>query len=260
MSGQSKLLEIDNLTVRIPLRDGDIVHAASDIDLTVNRGEVVAVVGESGCGKSIIAASVVGSLPPHAVTSGRVQYYYPDGRSVDILARRPRTAMLAATDSELAGRRIALVPQSAATFLTPVRTVGSQLAETISVLGCTHSVEELLTRVQPDGDVAAKYPHELSGGMAQRAAVAFALAGDPDLVIADEPTAALDPDLTIVLLTMLREIADAGAGVISSCTSCAAMWEDRRCWRGRHADHARYFRAARQRYRRSHCGDVRLPF
>ena len=214
MRKQEKLLEINNLTVRIPLRGGDIVHAASNIDVTVHRGEVVAIVGESGCGKSIIASSVVGSLPPHAVTSGRVQYYYPDGRSVDILARRPRTAKLAATDSELAGRRIALVPQSAATFLTPVRTVGSQLTETIAVLGSAHSVEELLARVQLDADVAAKYPHELSGGMAQRAAVAFALAGDPDLVIADEPTAALDPDLTIALLTMLREIADAGAGVM----------------------------------------------
>ena len=106
------------------------------------------------------------------------------------------------------------MPQSAATFLTPVRTVGSQLAETIAVLGSEHTVEELLKRVQLDGDVAAKYPHELSGGMAQRAAVAFALAGDPDLVIADEPTAALDPDLTITLLHMLREIADSGAGVM----------------------------------------------
>lgn len=214
MSGQSKLLEIEGLTVRIPLRGGDIVHAASGIDLTVHRGEVVAVVGESGCGKSIIASTVVGSLPPHAVTSGYVRYFYPDGKSVDILARRPRTAKLAATDGELAGRRIALVPQSAATFLTPVRTVGSQLAETIAVLGSEHTVEELLKRVQLDGDVAAKYPHELSGGMAQRAAVAFALAGDPDLVIADEPTAALDPDLTITLLHMLREIADSGAGVM----------------------------------------------
>ena len=84
MSGQSKLLEIEGLTVRIPLRGGDIVHAASGIDLTVHRGEVVAVVGESGCGKSIIASTVVGSLPPHAVTSGYVRYFYPDGKSVDI--------------------------------------------------------------------------------------------------------------------------------------------------------------------------------
>lgn len=214
MSEPSKLLAIEGLTVRIPLRGGDIVHAASDIDLTVNRGEVVAVVGESGCGKSILASSVVGSLPPHAVTAVRVRYFYPDGRGVDILSRRPRSAKLAPTDAELAGRRVALVPQSAATFLTPVRTVGSQLAETIEVLGSAHSVAELLTRVQLPDDVAAMYPHELSGGMAQRAAVAFALAGDPDLVIADEPTAALDPDLTMTLLRMLREIADSGAGVM----------------------------------------------
>ncbi|MDO5030864.1 MAG: ABC transporter ATP-binding protein [Corynebacterium sp.] len=214
MSGQSTLLEIEKLTVRIPLRSGDIVHAATDIELSVGRGEVVAVIGESGCGKSIIASSVVGSLPPQAITSGHVHYHYPDGRFVDILSRRSKTAALAPTDEELAGRRIALVPQSAATFLTPVRTVGYQLAEAIAVLGSGHRAEELLARVQLHDEVAAMYPHELSGGMAQRVAVAFALAGDPDLVIADEPTAALDPELTMSLLRMLRDIADAGAGVM----------------------------------------------
>ena len=223
---REKLLEIDELTVRIPLRGGDVVHAATDVCLTVHRGEVVAVVGESGCGKSIIASAVVGMLPPHASVEGRVRFYPcskaegggsgMDGGAepFDILSRRRMGAGLAGTDKELAGRKIALVPQSAATFLTPVRTVGAQLKETISVLGSEHTVEGLMRRVKLDADVAAQYPHELSGGMAQRAAVAFALAGDPELVIADEPTASLDPDLTMTLLGMLREIADSGVGVM----------------------------------------------
>lgn len=226
---REKLLDIEGLTVRIPLRGGDVVHAATGVSLTVGRGEVVAVVGESGCGKSIIASAVVGMLPPHARVEGRVRFYPRGGAGgaadsgagaernaepIDILARRRTGAGLARTDEELAGRQIALVPQSAATFLTPVRTVGAQLKETISVLGSNHTVEEMLRRVSLDAEVAALYPHELSGGMAQRAAVAFALAGDPALVIADEPTASLDPDLTMALLRMLRQIADSGVGVM----------------------------------------------
>ena len=223
---REKLLDIERLTVRIPLRGGDVVHAATGVSLTVGRGEVVAVVGELGCGKSIIASAVVGMLPPHARVEGQVRFYPREGAAdsgaeaernaepIEILARRRTGAGLARTDEELAGRQIALVPQSAATFLTPVRTVGAQLKETISVLGRNHTVEEMLRRVSLDAEVAALYPHELSGGMAQRAAVAFALAGDPALVIADEPTASLDPDLTMALLRMLRQIADSGVGVM----------------------------------------------
>ncbi|UQV56131.1 ATP-binding cassette domain-containing protein [Corynebacterium pseudodiphtheriticum] len=211
---KTKLLAIDNLTVRIPLPGGAQVHAATNINLDVNRGEIVAVIGESGCGKSIVASAVAGILPPHAKTSGAVHYYFPDGQAVDILARRSRTAKLAQTDRELAGKHIALIPQSAATFLTPVRTIGAQLTETISVLGSEYSSSELLQRVRLDPEVGTLYPHEISGGMAQRAAVAFALVGNPDLIIADEPTASLDPELTMNLLAMLHEIATEGVGVM----------------------------------------------
>lgn len=211
-----KMLELHDVTVRIPVTGGHVVHAVTDADVSVDAGEVVAIVGESGCGKSVLAATVTGILPPHAEADGKVVFRDPaTGEETELLrALRPGRLGMLSPAPPLLGRRIALVPQSAATFLTPVRTVGDQLDETIRVLRGRRTASELLDAAGLDESALQLYPHELSGGMAQRAAVSFALAGDPCLVVADEPTASLDPRRTTALLRLLRGIADDGAGVL----------------------------------------------
>ncbi|MGM7645822.1 ATP-binding cassette domain-containing protein [Nocardia sp. JW2] len=245
-------LRINGLTVRIPVRRG-VVHAVSEVSLEVAAGTVTALVGESGCGKSIVASAVMGVLPRAAMVSGSVQLDLR-GRSVHIVGDRvgsrppasagtdpdasqsdstqpiPGTAEQLRTDKgrgsaprwsarrrqvePYRGRHIALVPQSASTHFTPVRTIGSQLAETVAALGTSHTPADLLRRAGLEPTALDLYPHQLSGGMAQRAAVAAALAGDPAVIVADEPTAGLDRDHTDRIGALLRECADAGAAVL----------------------------------------------
>ena len=192
-------LKIENLTVRIPLAQGSQVHAATLINLDVAKGDVHALIGESGCGKSTIAQAITGLLPLKARISGSIRY-----RGENILG----------SQSRFLGKHIALIPQSAATFMTPVRTLGAQLAETVDVLKGPLTPEELMATVDLNSDVLQLYPHEISGGMAQRAAVAFALAGAPDVIIADEPTASLDPARKEGMFRLLRQIASEGAAVM----------------------------------------------
>lgn len=232
--GSIPSIDIQNLSVRIPApghrgrfrgrghADRGWVHANTDVSLTVCPGEVHAVIGESGCGKSIIANTVVGTVPSSAHMEGTVivQESSPSPSwSQDMVAyHRAKHGDWRDKPSPLAGHHVGLIPQSAATFLTPVRTVGSQLIETITELNpsadAPQKIEKLLDQVHLPNRVANLYPHELSGGMAQRVAVAFALAGDPDVVIADEPTASLDPELKSSLFSLLRDIADADRAVL----------------------------------------------
>ncbi|MFJ4109574.1 ATP-binding cassette domain-containing protein [Oerskovia enterophila] len=195
-------LRVENLTVRLPLPNGSVVHAASDVSLDVPRGTVTALVGESGCGKSILASAVMDQLPAGARRTGSITVTTPQG-ALDVFAGEP-----------FRGLHAALVPQSAATHLTPVRTARSQLEETIATLGSVRTSDELSVRVGLDPSALDCYPHELSGGMAQRVAVAGALAGDPSVIVADEPTASLDRALTDRILGLLRECADDGAAIL----------------------------------------------
>ncbi|MDH6284270.1 ABC transporter ATP-binding protein [Prescottella agglutinans] len=199
-------LSLDGLTVRIPTAEG-IVHAATDVDLTLHSGQVHALIGESGCGKSVVGAAICGLLPATAAVHGHITLHRGAG-PVDLVRARPRTWR------QIRGRRVAWIPQSAASYLTPVRTVGAQLTETCRHLRSPHTPAALLTRVGLEPTVADLYPHQLSGGMAQRAAIAFALAADPEVIVADEPTSNLDPDLTAHTLRLLRTAADAGAAVL----------------------------------------------
>ena len=210
------LVEARGLTVRIPTRAGT-VHAVSDIDLRLDAGQVHALVGESGCGKSIIAAMLCGLLPTTATATGTVTLSSGDAAPTELVGTREKQWR------RLRGRRIALVPQSAATFLTSVRTVGDQLTETLHHLHSRHTVTSLLIRVGLPDAVAALYPHQLSGGMAQRAAIAFALAGDPAVIVADEPTSNLDPQLTSHVLDLLDDCAHTGAAVLLITHDLAAL-------------------------------------
>ncbi len=180
------------------------------VDLDLRPGAVTALVGESGAGKSVTVAAMLGLLPRSAEVSGRLTLPARDGRQpveVDLADR-------AALARRVRGRRVALVPQSAATWLTPVRTVASQLAEAAAVVGDPSRGRVAADRARFPWELRARYPHELSGGQLQRAALALALVAGADLLLADEPTSGLDPQLADEAMAQLGEEAARGAAVL----------------------------------------------
>lgn len=200
------MTRLAGVTVDINLRrgrDSTVVRVLDDVSLVVPAGRVTALIGESGCGKSLVAAVLSGLVPPGSHVRGQVFIGDTEVRSDDERAWRA-----------LRGRHIGVVPQSAATSFTPVRTIGSQLAEVCDRLAADRAPEQLLTAVALPADVTRRYPHELSGGMAQRVAIAAALAGRPGLLIADEPTSALDPDNAALIWRLLGDAAADGAAVL----------------------------------------------
>ena len=182
---------------RLEVRFGNHAPAVRGVDLTVLQGETVAVVGESGSGKSTTAAAILGLLPPGGrITAGRIVF---DGRDITGSDRRLLRS--------IRGRCIGYVPQDPMTNLNPVWRVGFQIRETLRAntdgRGTRQRAVQLLAEAgMPDpAKQARKYPHQLSGGMCQRALIAIALAGRPRLLIADEPTSALD-------VTVQRQVLD----------------------------------------------------
>ncbi|GAA2511196.1 ABC transporter ATP-binding protein [Pilimelia columellifera] len=208
------VLDITGLTVRFQLRDS-VVNAVTDLTIALSRGELLAVVGESGCGKSVLAHALLGLLPANATISGHA-------RLTDSHAGQP-VALLACGERQLArsvrGRRLGLIPQSPATALTPVRTGRRLLEETLRAHGHTRAsapaaAAQAATDVGLDPADLDRYPFELSGGMAQRLATALAVAPDPAILIADEPTAGLDRPLVDHTLDLLRRRCDSGGAVL----------------------------------------------
>ncbi|MER5311356.1 ABC transporter ATP-binding protein [Streptomyces sp. NPDC002773] len=207
---EDAVLSVRDLTVRFRLSGGRSVAAVTGADFDLAAGECLALVGESGCGKSVLASALLGLLPGNAETSGTA---VTDG--TDLLAAGEKT--LART---VRGRRVGLVPQSPAAHLTPVRTVRSQLEETVRALTGTSrrarrkAAEDAAERTAFPADHLDRYPHELSGGLAQRAATALALIGGAPLLLADEPTTGLDRDLVDRTVDELRRHADDGRGLL----------------------------------------------
>ncbi|MFD6248476.1 ABC transporter ATP-binding protein [Streptomyces roseolus] len=207
---EDALLSVRGLTVRFRLRGGRTVAAVTDADFDLAPGECLALVGESGCGKSVLASALLGLLPANAETSGTALIAGTDLLTADekTLARSVR------------GRRIGLVPQSPAAHLTPVRTVRAHLEETVRALtdtprpGRRKAAEDAAERAAFPATHLDSYPHELSGGLAQRAATALALIGDAPLLLADEPTTGLDRDLVERTADELRRHADDGRGLL----------------------------------------------
>jgi len=206
------LLDIRGLETAIGSRAG-VVRAVRGVSLRVDRGETVGLVGESGSGKSITALSIARLLPPAGrITAGEVLL---DGQDVLRLSQRALRAVR--------GRRIGMVFQDSMTALNPLLPVGRQLTEHVRAhlgLGpreATRRALRLLDEVGvTDGERRLRqYPHQLSGGLRQRVAVAIALAADPDLLIADEPTTALDVTIQAQILDLLRrEQRDRGMGLL----------------------------------------------
>jgi peptide/nickel transport system ATP-binding protein len=196
------LLEVADLSVHFETDDGG-VHAVDRMSFTLAEGEVLGIVGESGCGKSVTAMSITRLLPPTATVSGSVRF---DGD--DLLSLSP------AKLRRIRGRRISYVFQEPMTSLNPAYTVGRQIGEVLrrhldlSRRDARRRTVELLELVRipaPERRID-EYPHQLSGGMRQRVMIAIALACDPKVLIADEPTTALDVTIQAGILDLMREV------------------------------------------------------
>jgi len=199
------LLEVEDLDVRF-YTEGGVVQAVDGLSYTLDRGERLGVVGESGAGKTVTALAALGLLDdPGRIEGGSIRF---DGE--DLLDASPDRLR------RLRGGEVGMVFQDPETALDPVYTVGEQVAEAVRVhtdregAAAHDRAVSLLDRVGiPDPATrATQYPHEFSGGMAQRVVVAIALAGDPDLLIADEPTTGLDVTIEAQLLDLLDDLAD----------------------------------------------------
>jgi peptide/nickel transport system ATP-binding protein len=198
------VLEVEGLTVRLP--DGaDRRHAVEDVSFAVGPGEIVCVVGESGSGKSVTAFTVMGLAPRDQLrpVAGRVSL-----EGTDLLTAPPRTMR------RLRGERMAMIFQEPMTALNPVMSVGDQIAEVLEIHTGLSASERRRRVVEAMADVGlpdpaqmrAAYPHQLSGGQRQRVMIAMALALDPALLIADEPTTALDVTTQARILDLVRDI------------------------------------------------------
>ncbi|MDY6904585.1 MAG: ABC transporter ATP-binding protein [Thermodesulfobacteriota bacterium] len=212
------LLHMENLAVSFATEAGRL-RAVEDVSVTVNRGETLGLVGESGCGKSVTALSIMRLLPKPSgrIEAGRIQF---DG--IDITALAP-DAM-----HTIRGRRIAMIFQEPMTALNPVHTIGKQVCEIFHLHPQTlpagagrkesaEQAEEMLRKVGiPDPRRRMKeYPHQISGGMRQRVMIAMALACSPDLLIADEPTTALDVTIQAQILDLIKNAqSETGMAVI----------------------------------------------
>jgi glutathione transport system ATP-binding protein len=207
----SPVLQVRDLRVTFPSEGGD-VEAVRGISYELARREVLGIVGESGSGKSVSALAVMGLLPETARVEGSALL---DGE--ELVGRGEREL------ASLRGRRIAMVFQDPLSALTPVYSIGYQLAEAVRV-HCDVSAEEARRRavellelvgIPHAGQRAGAFPHEFSGGMRQRVLIAMAIANDPDVIVADEPTTALDVTIQAQILDVLRTAREAtGAAIV----------------------------------------------
>jgi len=203
MTPAGPLLQVEHLRIEVPTRRG-ILTAVNDVSFTVAPGEVLGVVGESGAGKSLTGAAIIGLLePPLRIGGGRILL---DGRRIDDL---PHEAM-----RRVRGKEIGAIFQDPLTSLNPLYTVGRQLVETIRThldLGPAAARERALALLREVGIAGAEqridhYPHQFSGGMRQRVVIALALAANPRLIIADEPTTALDVSIQAQIIALLKRL------------------------------------------------------
>lgn len=197
------ILELDNLSVEFPTRHGTL-KALDNVSFSISPGEVVGVVGESGAGKSLTGAAIIGLLePPGRVSGGQILL---EGRRIDQLNNDQMRL--------IRGRQIGAVFQDPLTSLNPLYTVGQQITETILAhlsLTPNQALIRAIELLEATGIPAARerinhYPHQFSGGMRQRVVIALALAAEPKLIVADEPTTALDVSIQAQIIELLKRL------------------------------------------------------
>jgi ABC-type dipeptide/oligopeptide/nickel transport system ATPase component len=204
MGDTETLLSVRNLSVDIPTANG-VLHPVRNVDFTVERGKTLGIVGESGCGKSLTALSLMGLLPFHAIrTADELRLGDDDLQaiSMEVLAKRIR------------GDRIAMIFQEPMTSLNPVLSINEQLSETLIThfgISKAEARAKSLALLEMVGISDPKrrlnqYPHHLSGGMRQRVMIAMALSCEPKLIIADEPTTALDVTIQAQILELMKDL------------------------------------------------------
>jgi peptide/nickel transport system ATP-binding protein len=206
------LLEVTDLNVRFPTEDG-LVHAVRGVDYTLRSGEVLGIVGESGSGKSVTSLAVMGLLPGSARVTGSVRY-----RGQELLGQNDRSM------SRIRGKGVSMIFQDPMTSLDPVYKVGAQIEETLRIhdkslsskAAESRAVELLeLVGIPNAGERVNSFPHEFSGGMRQRVVIAIAMANQPEVIIADEPTTALDVTVQAQILEVLQTaLRETGAAMV----------------------------------------------
>lgn len=210
---EDKILEISDLVVEYRT-DGGVVHAVNGFRLELKRGEALGLVGETGAGKTTVAKSILRILPdpPAKICSGSIRF---EGEELLELSEQQMR--------KIRGNKISMIFQDPMTALNPVETVGNQIAETIRIhdkkrmtrSGAEMKAVEMLEMVGIPGERFAEYPHQFSGGMKQRVIIAMALACRPELLLADEPTTALDVTIQAQVLEMIAQLKkDLGTSMI----------------------------------------------
>ena len=208
---EAHLLSVEGLSVAVCRNDGTMLPIVSDVSFGLQRGETLGIVGESGSGKSLLALALIGLLPGSARVSGDI-----------VFAGRDLTTLSESDLCAVRGAEIAMIFQEPMAALNPAMRIGDQVAEGLRLRGAGHRdadkrALELLDRVRiPDAiNRISAFPHELSGGQRQRVVIAIALAGSPKLLIADEPTTALDVTVQKEILAILAElVAEEEVGLI----------------------------------------------
>ena len=209
MSTQSLLLEVNNLTVDFKT-ENENVRAVDDISFSLKKGEVLGIVGESGSGKSVTALSIMQLIqtPPGKIISGDINYYDPSGNKIDLSLLSKKNIQ------SFRGKKIAMIFQEPMTSLNPVYTCGNQIVEAIrqhqniSKKKAKEKTIELFNEVllpRPN-DIFSSYPYQLSGGQKQRVMIAMALSNNPKILIADEPTTALDVTVQKTILELMKNL------------------------------------------------------
>jgi len=205
------ILEVKNLKTYFFLERG-VVKSVNGVDFNLYPKQTLGIVGESGCGKSITSMSIMRLIqsPPGRIVEGEILLKRKDGDAVDIVKLDPRGPLI----REIRGGEIAMIFQEPMTSLNPLRTIGDQIAEAIILHQYLNKkqamdrAQEMLAKVQMSAPAqrVREYPHQLSGGMRQRAMIALALSCNPEILIADEPTTALDVTVQAQILDLMRQL------------------------------------------------------
>lgn len=207
---QDIILSVKDLNVKFNLR-GKVLHAIRGVSLEVRRGESLAIVGESGCGKSVLNKNFIGLLDPNGFISGGEIVYYgmSDGNPQVLSSYKKDKDWL-----KIRGKEISMIMQDPMTSLNPLKTIGKQIAEALRLHQHLQgkALKDAVIRILEDVGIEEperrynQYPHEFSGGMRQRVVIAIAIACNPKILICDEPTTALDVTIQAQILQLLKEL------------------------------------------------------